>query len=89
MEKITFQTIVDSLQRGQEIEFSYNNKQYSITNSNGYWNFCCDTDNRTIEKICSFGDKSALISQVSSYCIDGIPIPIIFNEHAVSSVCIL
>ena len=71
MDKITFQVITDSLRCGREIEFSYNNKQYSITNSRGYWNFCCDTDNRIIEKICPFKDKETLVDRVAAFCIEG------------------
>lgn len=91
MDKITFQVIVDSLKCGREIEFSYKDKQYSITNSKGYWNFCCDTDNRIIEQICPFEDKAALIARVTSFCIEDTPIPFIFDEESydVSSVCIL
>lgn len=91
MDKITFQAIVDSLRDGREIEFSYKDKQYSITNSNGYWNFCCDTDNVLIEKICPFKDKEALVKRVGMFSIDGTPIPMIFNEakYDMSSVCIL
>ena len=91
MEKITFQVITDSLECGREIEFSYKAKRYSITNSKGYWNFCCDTDNRIIEQICPFGDKETLIARVTSFCIEDIPIPSIFDEarYDVSSVSIL
>ena len=37
-----FRTIADSLAAGREIEFSSHGKAYSITNSGGYWHFCCD-----------------------------------------------
>ena len=91
MEKISFETIKDSLNCGREIEFSYQNKQYSITNSQGYWNFCCDTDNRTMERICPFADREALMAWVSALCIEGTPLPCIFDEekYEASSVCIL
>lgn len=91
MDRIAFQVILDSLRCGQEIEFSYKGKQYSITNSNGYWNFCCDTDNKVIERICPFEDKKTLIERVRSFCVDGAPISMIFDEgmYDVSSVCIL
>lgn len=91
MEKFSFETILKSLECGREIEFSYNKKQYSITNSNGYWNFCCDTDNRLIEKICPFEDSSALISRISVYFIDSTPISAIFDEgkYDTSSIYIL
>lgn len=88
---VTFQTIVDALKDGREIEFSYKDKQYSITNSNGYWNFCCDTENRIIEDICEFNDKITLISWAESTCIDNILLSVIFDEKvdSISSVCIL
>ena len=91
MDKITFQTIIDSLKCGREIEFAYGGKQYSITNSQGYWNFCCDTNNSLIERICPFEDKATLITHVSSYSIDDTLISTIFDEekYDVSSVCIL
>lgn len=86
-----FQSIIDYLKCGREIEFSYKGKQYSITNSNGYWNFCCDTENCLIEKICSFENKDKLITKVKSYSIDGTLISEIFDENRYdpSSVCIL
>lgn len=86
-----FKSIVDSLKCGREIEFSYRDKRYSITNSNGYWNLCCDTDNCLIKQICPFEDKSALITYVESHSIDGILISQIFDENKYdkASVCIL
>ena len=89
MGKVTFRKIADSLRCGREIEFSYKNKQYSITTSHGYWNFCCD--NNLIERVCPFDDKETLVKFVKSYCIEGTPIPMIFDEerYDASSVCIL
>ena len=75
----TFKEIAESLQCGREIEFSYHNKIYSITNSCGYWNFCCG--NELIEKVCPFNDKKTLVQRVASYCIDNTPIPRIFDEN--------
>ena len=91
MDKITFQIVVDNLKCGREIEFFYNEKQYSITNSKGYWNFCCDTENMTIERICPFEDKETLVARVSELCIEDVPISKIFGEegYKVSKICIL
>lgn len=77
MDKITFQQIMDNLSCGREIEFSYHGKLYSITTSQGFWNFCCG--DRLLEKICSFEDKDALVKKVAMYRIDDISIPDIFD----------
>ena len=89
MEKVAFKELAESLRCGREIEFSYNNKQYSITTSQRHWNFCCD--DKLIERVCPFADKEALVNFVASFCIEGTPIPIIFDEerYDASSVCIL
>ena len=89
MERVTFKDITESLRCGREIEFSYKNKQYSISTSHGYWNLCCD-DN-LLERVCSFDDKETLVKYVISYCIEGTPMPIIFDEERYDalSVCIL
>lgn len=91
MHEFSFCTIVDYLNCGREIEFSYKGKQYSITNSNGYWNFCCDTDECLIKRICPFEDKDALIAYVETSSIEGTPIQVIFddNQYDALSVCIL
>lgn len=39
-----FKDLASNLLAGREIEFSYKGKQYSITNGNGRWILCCDTD---------------------------------------------
>lgn len=87
----SFSTISECLICGREIEFSYQGKQYSITNSNGYWNFCCDTDNRFSQRICPFGNKDALIDYMKRQSIDGTPLSTIFDNKQFddSSICIL
>lgn len=75
-----FPAISACLSYGREIEFSYQGKQYSITNSDGYWNFCCDTDGNLIQRICPFENKDMLIAYVKTQKIDGIPIPTIFDN---------
>ena len=51
MMTIGFKVIKDALRCGREIEFTYKGKQYSITNSHGYWQYCCDTDEEVIDII--------------------------------------
>lgn len=87
----SFQTIADCLYCGRELEFSYRGKQYSVTNSNGGWIFCCDTDHRIIKSICLFEEKEQLISYFENASIEGTRIFKIFDESLYdgSSVCIL
>ena len=65
MNNVPFKMIIEDLNCGREIEFAYHGKKYSITNSEGYWNFCCDTDGIIIERLCPFNDKTKLIERVS------------------------
>lgn len=60
MKDYGFKEIESLLKEGREIEFIYQQKAYSITNSNGYWYLCCDTDEKTLEKICPFKEKDLL-----------------------------
>lgn len=39
MNNVPFEMIIEDLNCGREIEFAYHGKKYSITNSEGYWNF--------------------------------------------------
>lgn len=91
MDKLTFKKITSELKCGREIEFSYLGKQYSITNSNSYWNFCCDTDGTLLEQLCAFDDKEKLINCLSNICIENILLPNIFDEEKYDSgsVCVL
>ena len=72
MNNVPFKMIIEDLNCGREIEFAYHGKKYSITNSEGYWNFCCDTDGIIIERLCPFNDKAKLIKRVSNLYIEGI-----------------
>lgn len=80
MNNIKFKDIIEALKIGREIEFVYNKKKYSITNSNGYWYFCCDTNNMLTKKLCKFDEKDLLISKVTIITIDGVLISDIFNN---------
>ena len=46
-----FQDIEERLKIGHEIEFEYHNKKYSITNSDGHWWICNDTEHITLVKV--------------------------------------
>lgn len=80
MKDLGFKEIEDFLKEGREIEFIYQHKQYSITNSNGYWYLCCDTEGTTLEKICLFEEKDVLVSRVRNITINDTLISDIFNK---------
>lgn len=80
MRFITFSSLADYLMDGREIEFKYEDKEYSITNSHYEWHFCCDTDGTTIT-LCAFPEFDVLVAKVRNIKIDGISIERIFNEH--------
>lgn len=88
---MVFSELIKELRQGREIEFAYHGKQYSITNSEGCWNFCCDTDSVVIERLCPFDNREELVKRISKQCIEGIPLPAIFNEsqYDTQSLCIL
>ena len=77
---ITFSELADYLMHGREIEFRYECKDYSITNSHYEWHFCCDSDGTNFT-LCSFPEFNILVGQVRSIEIDEISIERIFNEH--------
>ena len=76
-----FTAILANLSSGREIEFSYQGKEYSITNDcQGNWNFCCDTDGKWVQYICPFEDKDALITFVGMKKIEGTLLSEIFDK---------
>lgn len=79
MWKITFDELADYLMHGREIEFRYEGKDYSITNSHHEWYFCCDTDGKTI-RLCEFSEFDILVERARCLEIDGVSIERIFNE---------
>lgn len=92
MKKYNYKDLSEELSIGREIEFEYNNNQYSITNSSdGYWYLYCDTTNTELLKICEFDDKQKLIRIVADYKIKGITIQEIFDsfKYNKESLCIL
>lgn len=91
MNNVPFKMIIEDLNCGREIEFAYHGKKYSITNSEGYWNFCCDTDGIFIERLCPFNDKTKLIERVSNLNVEGVLLSTIFDKakYDAQSLCIL
>lgn len=82
MKIYNFTELSEELKIGREIEFEYNNMQYSITNSvDGYWYLYCDTNKKELLKICTFDDKKTLIKKISEYKIEEISIREIFDSY--------
>ena len=86
-----YKDIAMLLKTGREIEFSYNQKNYSITNHCGFWQVCCDSDNIILEKVCRFEELELLASKIADIRIDGVKIATIFDDllYDISSLCIL
>lgn len=85
-----FIDIADALKTGREVEFSYNQKQYSITNGKDGWILCCDTDTPTLLKIiCESDEISALPEKVKDIKIDGAAISDIFDNLQYNTLYIL
>lgn len=67
---IDYKDLIASLKRGREIEFSYNNIIYSITNYEGIWYFSEEKDNLTkSQKLSNFEEYDNLIKNVSKITI--------------------
>ena len=77
---ITFNDLADYLKHGREIEFRYEGKEYSITNSNFEWHFCCDTDGTTIT-LCAFPEFDVLVDRVKHLKVGSISVEEIFDKH--------
>lgn len=86
--KFPFAVICDCLHCGREIEFAYHGKQYSITNSQGVWNFCCDTDHSLLRPICPFDEREALVAFLKEERIDGVPLSVIFDDMGYDEACV-
>lgn len=91
MSRIAFNDIANYLRHGREIEFSYNGRQYSITNHSGFWYLCDDTDHICLEELCRFEDKENLVSRISNSVIGGLTIQQVFDRqlYDTEKVCIL
>lgn len=79
LENYKFENIIYDLKIGREIEFTYEEKKYAITNASGFWFFICTTDNLSIP-LCKFEDEDILVNSMSLIEISNIKLEQIFNE---------
>ena len=81
MENFTSYNLRECLKTGREIEFTYQKGRYSITNSDGFWYLCCDTENKStiIQKLCPYDELELLSAQVDTIFINGVKLSDIFD----------
>ena len=79
MRGLIFRDLADYLRHGREIEFTYNSRQYSITNHSGYWYLCDDTDHILLETVCRFDERDTLVAKIAAVVIGGMTIQQIFD----------
>ena len=78
---IDYKDLIASLKRGREIEFSYNNINYSITNYEGIWYFSEEKDDLVkSQELSDFEDYDKLIKNVSKITIEGKTIEDLFDN---------
>lgn len=78
---IDYKDLITSLKRGREIEFSYNNIIYSITNYEGIWYFSEEKDDLVkSQELSDFEDYNNLIKNVSKITIQEKTIKDLFDN---------
>lgn len=81
MNRMIFNDLADFLQHGREVEFTYKDRQYSITNHSGFWYLCDDTGHFLLETICHVSEGELLVSKIANTMIDGLTIQQIFDRQ--------
>lgn len=81
---ITFSDLADYLKHGREIEFAFNDRQYSITNHSGFWYLCDDADHILLDTLSRFEEKELLVSRIAMFTIDGLTVQEIFDQKMYS-----
>ena len=81
MRCVMFYELADFLRHGREIEFAYQNRQYSITNHSGFWYLCDDTSHILLKTLCRFEETETLIANIAVSVIDGLTIQQIFDNQ--------
>ena len=72
-----FNDLKNDLKTGREIEFSYNNFECAITNSDGKWWF---TQGKDSIEICAFEEKELLVQKLKTLMVSGVPLQNIFDD---------
>lgn len=78
---ITFSDLADYLKHGREIEFAFNDRQYSITNHSGFWYLCDDADHILLDTLSRFEEKDLLVSKVAASVLGDLTIQEIFDRQ--------
>ena len=81
MRNITFSDLADYLKHGREIEFAFNDRQYSITNHSGFWYLCDDADHILLDTLSRFEEKDLLVSKVAASVLGDLTIQEIFDRQ--------
>ena len=84
MRNLSFADLADYLKNGREIEFAFNDRQYSITNHSGFWYLCDDTDHILLDTLSRFEEKELLVSRIAVFTINGLTIQEIFDQKLYS-----
>ena len=81
MRNLSFSDLADYLKNGREIEFAFNDRQYSITNHSGFWYLCDDTDHILLDTLSRFEEKELLVSKVADSVLGDLTIQEIFDRQ--------
>lgn len=81
MRNLSFADLADYLKNGREIEFAFNDRQYSITNHSGFWYLCDDTDHILLDTLSRFEEKELLVSKVADSVLGDLTIQEIFDRQ--------
>ena len=77
-----YKDLIESIKSGREIEFSYNNINYSITNYDGVWYFSEENDNIIkSQELSNFEDYEKLVRKIGKISIEGKTIRYLFDNE--------
>lgn len=86
-----FSDLTLALKTGREVEFCYESRNYSITNSRGSWNLCEDTEVGSVllQTLCSTAETAILAEKAGKIALGGMTVRRIFDEGCYTALCIL
>ncbi len=96
----TFKNLVDDLYSGREIEFTFRNSDYSITNTNysigdledvnknPYWQFDNNTEKEN-KVVCGFEEINILIDYINNLLIKDVSLKYIFDKNLYTDLYVL